>query len=1235
MDNIDKMNKPWMIHMFGGLRIVSTDRTISRFRTQKTAALVAYLAYYRERSHPREALIELFWPDSEPESGRHSLSLALSSLRHQLEPPGVPDGAVIVADRFSVELNPDAFTTDVQVFENALRLAAQARNAPNRGDLLAEAIDQYGGVLLPGFYDDWIAPEQERLAQRFMLATEQRISSLEKEGRKEQALEVAQRAVNLVPLYEEGRRRLIRLLAAMGQLDAALRQYRELVRLLDEELGESPQSATTDLARQIEDRIAAVEPLITDASGHADAGPARQRPTAAVPGLLPMGTVSFLMTDIEGSTGLWERAGDAFRSALSIHHALLRREFRRFGGVEVKEAGDSFLAAFSTASDALDCAVACQKSIAAQEWPGTPAANIEGESLNICVRMAIHTGDVELDDGEYHGLMLHRGSRMLSAAHGGQVICSDATSALLRRDLEPEIRLRDLGIFRLRDVEAPERLFQVDYPGMPTRDFPPLRAEAALVARIPLQYTRFFGREPELKRLCEIMEPGKDPTRLVTLTGPGGTGKTRLAIEAAGRLIEAFNGAVWFVSFSDVEDPRLFTDRIAAVMGVPHSANAGLFERVVDALAGQPSLLVLDNLEQLVIDTGAADGADVVEGVQTLLERVPDLSILSTSRALLGLPGEQEFVVPPLRTPGGADNPEALGVYESVRLFVDRAQAVKPDFRVTNHNAPAVAELCDRLEGLPLAIELAAARAQVLTPAQMLAQLANRFEFLVSRKRGVAERQRTLRAAVDWSYRLLAPDLQRFFARLSVFRGGWSVEAAEAVCDEPLALDLLAQLRECSLVITEEAAAGMRFRLLEMLREYAFERLTAEETEEVRSRHRAFYLALAERAEAELTGPDQAQWLDRLEEELDNLRAALQVDGLGLMVDGSEDRPSSINHQLSSALLLARALSRFWSIRGHSREGRRALEALLALAPADHPEFGKSHIRAAALSAVGSMAHDCGDFGPAKIWLDEGIALWREIADGRRLAEALNLAGNVALDSSDPSGAAVLYDEALALFRGAGDLRGISMVLSNLAVVALERKGFPEAARLMDESLHLKRQIGNRHGLATAMENLGNIRMRLGEHEAARDLHAEALSIRREIGHKAGIAMSLNNMGHVLLALGDLKAATVNLSESIGLFHELGDSRGLSEALEGAAGVLFARGTHEQGANLLGAAQGILGAPSEASDSGGDDQAQRLAVEARKALGDKKFEKALALGRGWTHEEAVERANNSLKAEPA
>ncbi len=1195
------------IQLFGGLKVQVGERSVTRFRTQKTGALLAFLAYHLGNSVSRETLIEMLWPDSEPESGRHSLSLALSSLRNQLEPPGVLSGSVILADRFTVELNPEAVSTDVREFEQALRSAAQARNSPSHVALLDQAVEQYLGPLLPGFYEDWIAPEQERLGQRYIQAAIQLIAGLERAGDLERALETARRATALDPTREDVAREFMRLLAASGQFEAALRYFSEIERVFEADLGDEPSTATQQLAQEIRARSIPVTFTAPEQVVRKTQDPSALNPP------IPTGTVTFLMTDIEGSTALWEKAGAAFKSALSTHHALIRREIGRNGGYEANEAGDSFLIAFATASDALSCALACQRGLAAQPWPtlqsdGPDAGVSQPSTLNpqLKVRMALHTGEVELENGEYHGIVLHRGSRILSAAHGGQTLVSEATAALLRRDLETDLQLKDLGVYRLRDVETPERLIQVCYSDMAAREFPPPDAEPANAARLPMQFTRFFGREQEIERLESALRdtPG---TRLITLTGPGGTGKTRLAIEVAGRAADSFPGSVAFVPIADLSDGRLVAGAILEALGIPRSPVADAETQAAEALSKDRSLLILDNFEQVV-----ADGAEVI---LKLLERAPQLVCLVTSRQILGLEGEREFVVPPLSTPNTENaTPDSLSLYDSVRLFVDRAQAVKPDFQVTNSNAHAVAELCDRLEGIPLALELAAARALVMTPSQMLAQLSRRFEFLVSRRRGVAERQRTLRAAVDWSFRLLSPQLQEFFTDLSVFRGGWTVEAAEVVCDEPLAIDYLAQLRDCSLVLTEDTLHGIRFRMMETLRDYAGERLSPDDQKTAVKRHTDYYLELAVCSETALLGPDQQEWLDRLELEQANFRSALE-------------RCGAYEENLAAGLKMAGALSRFWSIRGHSREGRRLAEMLLDRAKSsqsDGPDVSdRSPAIAMALDAAGSMAHDMGDFGPAAAYLETSLTMWREIDDKRRIANSLNLLANVLLDRGDEEAARPLYEEALSLFGEVEDRRGTGMVLGNQAVAAMERNDIKSAAGLMDESLRLKRQSGNQHSLAIALENLGNIRMKLNEPEAARDLHAEALSIRRQIGHKQGIAMSLNNLGHTLLDLGDLDSAANHLTESITLFHELGDSRGLAEALEGAAGVLFALGRHEPAANLLGASLALSGATA---------MSDALSA-ARESLGEKKFEKALAAGRAWSYEEVEAYAKALLTAD--
>jgi predicted ATPase/DNA-binding SARP family transcriptional activator len=1239
------VDAPWRIELLGGLRAVQGERVFTRFRTQKNAELLAYLAIHPGRAHPREGLIELLWPECDLDAGRNRLSTALSTLRHQLEPPGVPAGAVLQADRASVGLNAQAVTTDVAEFEAAVRTAAQARSATERAQILTQALEIYRGPLLPGCYEDWALAEQERVASLHIQAMLQLIRHLEQSGAGELALDYAHRAVAADPIREEAHRELMRLYAASGRPADALRQYQELERILDEELGTTPTAPTRHLAQELSRQSA-------ESSRQSAVGVPRGRPQSAesrrqeIPALspqpsapspstpnaqrstpLPAGTVTFLLTDIEGSTASWERLQDDYRAVLSDHHQLLRREFRRHGGHEVKEVGDSFLVAFESAADALACAIAGQRSLAGHPWPA--------EVGPLRVRMALHTGDVQLEEREYRGLALHRASRILTAAHGGQILCSEATATLLRRDLEPDLRLVDLGVYRLRDVPSPERLFQVEYPGMARREFPPLNAEAGYGGNLPLTFSRFFGREPDLARLEATLRA--EEVRLVTLTGPGGTGKTRLALEAARRLMAPFDGSVWWLPLGEVTEADRIPDAAATALRLPRTPGSEPLDQVADFLSRHPSLLVLDNFEQVV-----AEGAGVV---RTLLARVPSLKCLVTSRQRLDLTGEREFVVQPLPRPetGAAAQwaPEQLTLFESVQLFIDRAQVVRPDFQVTPANASAVAELCDRLEGIPLAIELAAARAQVLTPQQMVSQLAHRYDFLVSRKRDVPERQRTLRGAVDWSYRLLSPDLQRLFARVSVFRGGWTLDAAEQVCEEPLALDMLAQLRECSLILTDPASGEVRFTVLETLREYAAEQLEPEEPGELSRRHAECYLALAEQAARELRGPEQAAWLEQLDIEHPNLRAALAwsfsaKDEGGRMKDEEEPLPhlhppSFILHPSEAGLRLAAALWRFWSTRGYVREGRQFVEEALARVPEDHPSLGRSPWLAAALLGAGALAHDQGDYPAALVRHEESILLWRELGDGSGLATALNSLANVLFDQADYDRAAMLYEEALTLYRGTGDSRGAARVLSNLGVLAHERGDSERAAAMLAESLELRRTLGDQYGLAISLENLGNLERERGGLDRAVELYEEALALRRTLGHKQGIAVSLNNLGHLRLAQEQAAAAEPLFAESLELLRELNDPRDLAECLAGIAGVAASEGRHEQAARLHGAVSALRersGATLTATAASGETAALAFL---RSALGEPQFDLAMAQGRALSMEQAVALARGVVK----
>ncbi|HKY50325.1 MAG TPA: adenylate/guanylate cyclase domain-containing protein, partial [Candidatus Limnocylindria bacterium] len=631
--------------------------------------------------------------------------------------------------------------------------------------------------------------------------------------------------------------------------------------------------------------------MAEDASGRED------------PPTLPTGTVTFLFTDIEGSTRLWQVYPTAMKEALARHHALLQHAVDSHDGYLFQIVGDAICAAFRSAADGLGAALTAQHALARESW---------GQTGPLRVRMALHTGFADVRAGEYKsgeyasGLTLSRTSRLLSAGHGGQILLSHATEELVRDDLPPTVGLRDLGERRLRDLIRAERIFQAVDPGLPS-EFPPLKTLDATPNNLPIQVTSFVGREREIRDVTGLL---KD-TRLLTLLGPGGTGKTRLSLQVAANLIDGYADGVWFVEFAPLYDPELVPQAVASTLGVREEPGRPALTTLSEYLRRRTVLLILDNCEHLI--DACARLADA------LLRSCPGVNVLTSSREALGTAGEVTYRVPSLSLPDPRQLPslERLADYEAVRLLVERASAVKPGFKITDANAAAAVQICQRLDGIPLAIELAAARLKDLSPREIAAHLDERFRLLTAGSRTAMPRHQTLRGLIDWSYELL-PEFERaLLRRVSVFAGGWHLAAAEAV--DPDALDLLGRLVDKSLVVADEEDGETRYGLLETIRQYGLEKLRETSDEPmVRDRHRDFYVALVESSAPNLQGPDQATWLARLETEHDNVRAAL--------------RWSLEGGNVEAAFRLGAALDSFWDTRGHISEGRQWIEQIVARA---------------------------------------------------------------------------------------------------------------------------------------------------------------------------------------------------------------------------------------------------------------------------------------------------------------
>ena len=764
---------------------------------------------------------------------------------------------------------------------------------------------------------------------------------------------------------------------------------------------------------------------------------------------LPAGTVTFLFTDIEGSTRLLHDLGERYADILAEHRHTLRNAFGRHGGVEVDTEGDAFFVAFQRASDALAAAAEAQRAL--RDGP-------------VRVRIGIHTGEPVVTEEGYVGMDVHRAARVMAAAHGGQVLVAQPTRDLLGKQFE----LRDLGEHRLKDLESPERLYQLG-----EGEFPPVKSLYRVT--LPVPATPFLGRQREVVEVVGLLE--RDDVRLLTLTGPGGTGKTRLAIEAAAAASGRYPDGVCWVALAPLRDAALVVPAVAQAVGATDPVTAYIADRRL--------LLLLDNVEHL---------RDAAPELSHLLRSCPRLEILATSRELLQLTGEHTYAVP------------ALGAGDARELFLARAGATGGEIA----NGDVVEELCARLDHLPLAIELAAAGTRLLSPEELLGRLGQRLDLLKG-ARDADPRQQTLRAMIAWSFDLLADREQVLFARLAVFAGGCTLEAAEAVCEADL--DSLASLVDKSLV----RRSADRFSMLETIRHFALERLAERsDIHALHRRHALHYLALAERAEPGLRGPAQRRWLERLELDHDNLRAAL-----------SWSREAG---DAEVGLRAAAALWRFWRMHNHLTEGSRVLETSLRLGGA-----APAALRARALLAASRLAMDEGDVE-------------------RSLAHA---------------------EEALAAARASGAAREIASATENLGLMMIFTGALAQARALLEDSIGRFRALGDPVGAADALNNLANALLANGETREAAELGEEALALQRDAGNKVGIAFVLHTLGYVALHQGNLELSRARLEESLVLFRELGDISRVGDTLEGLAHVAAGNGDDRRAVVLWAAGESI------------------------------------------------------------
>ena len=868
----------------------------------------------------------------------------------------------------------------------------------------------------------------------------------------------------------------------------------------------------------------------------------------------PEGTITLLFTDIEGSTRLLARAGERYADLLAVHRRLLRQAFNDHAGYEVDANGDAFFVVFGSANEAVAAAREGQQALAAYDWP-------DGE--RVWVRIGLHTGEPNLVGDTYVGLDVHHAARVMAAGHGGQVLLTQTT-----RDLLSEATaVRDLGEHRLKDLSRPQRLYQLQIDGLLSA-FPALKTMENRPTNLPVQPTSLIGRERELAEVTALLRQGD--IRLLTLTGPGGTGKTRLALQAAAEMVEEFPGGVYFVSLAPISDADLVIPTIAQTLGLREQVGQSPLEALVDHLAGKSMLLVLDNVEQVL--AAAAE-------IAAMLTADQGVRVLTTSRAPLRVAAEKLFAVPPLSVPDLASGEELSSVsrHEAVRLFVERAQAIKGGFAVTPLTGPAVAEICVRLDGLPLAIELAATRIAVLSPEAMLARLDQRLTLLTSGGRDVDERQRTLRATIAWSFDLLSEAEQTLFARLGVFVGGCRISAAAAVCDpdQQLGIDMfegLASLVEKSLLRQRDDPDGEpRFWMLETIREYALERLRArhesEATEELLARD---VISLALQARREVRLAEASVWLARLEAEQHNIRFVL--DWL-IARDRGDD----------TARVVA-GVWYFWLSRGLAREG----VPIAASAATLH--YTTPLLRGETLVFAGELLSGQGRYAEAKPLKEQALAVF--------------------LEHGDPSEAAA--------------------TLTDLGGIALAENDLVRARELHERSVTLREELGVPGGIAHALSGLADLELQAGRYDAARSASSRVVEIARATGAMELLSGNLHTLAEVELRQGAPSPAMVLVLEAVQVAGQTENLYLIQATLDGLARVVAALGAAHHASVLWGAAEAIR---TEGGYVVWDQERHEESIAAaRNAMDTAEFERMWEQGRRLTVEQAVAAAQTAASA---
>jgi predicted ATPase/class 3 adenylate cyclase len=918
---------------------------------------------------------------------------------------------------------------------------------------------------------------------------------------------------------------------------------------------------------------------------------------------VPIGTVSFLFTDIEGSTRLAQEHPQEMPGLLARHHAILKGAIETHHGFVFRIVGDSFSAAFDTASEAVSAALAAQRALQMEAWSPAP----------IKVRMGIHTGSAHLKDSPQGQGVAYEGyatlaltQRIMSVGHGGQILLSQSTHDLVKGALPQGTELRDMGERRLKDIVRPEHIYQVSTPGL-LSEFPLLTTLEAINHNLPMQLTSFIGREREIAEAREALAT----TRILTFVGPGGTGKTRLSLQVAAEQLSEFNDGVWLIELAQLTDPTYILSTIASTFHLREVQGVPLIDTVTDYLRGKGLLLVLDNCEHLI--EACARLSD------HFLHACPKLKIIASSREAFGIEGETVYRVPSLALPSAQDGgSKSLMDYEATRLFIERARKAHPGFELTSGNTAAVTQICQRLDGIPLAIELAAARVTLFTPQQIAERLGDRFKLLTSGSRTALPRQQTLRALIDWSYLTLNETEQDVLRCFAIFSGGWTIEAAESVAGEMEAMDGLSGLVNKSLVNVEEKEGESRYRYLETIRQYAMEKLSETgEAANARDRHLAYFLEMSRAAEEKFRTSQRLLWVNRLELEHDNLRSAL---GWALESDPE------------SALQMACSLAGFWLSRRYMTEGcnwcQAAISRVEALSAADpNMEARLQATRARAYRALAMLSINHGEHQTGRIAASKSVALARQLDQPLQLARALNLLGMSATFSGDVTLAFDSMYESEALCRKFGYNDDLAVVLQSLAYATLEIQGLKAAEKLqsyLEEGLALSQGSVDPDAAVRTEGILSRMAFYRGDMAEARK-HADLmLDLHREMGDQLSVTGHQTEVAHVARQMGNYQEALALYRETIPDWQKMGHRGAVAHQLECFAFIAKAQEQGERAVKLMGAAEALRAASGSLRTPQERIEYDRELASLRAGMDEKTFDVLWAEGQSMNMDQAVD-----------